>query len=384
VLAAGIVLTGLNLRIAVASLPPIVDDIRADLGLSATAAGVLTAAPVLCFGAFALLAPVLGRRLGAERLLLLALIPLTVGVVGRAAGSIAALFAGTVLAGIGIAIANVLVPSIVKDRFESGAGLIMGMYVAALTGGAALAAGLSVPLERWMGWQAALAVWALPALAALIVLGAAVLRQRRPSSIRREAGGGVRGLLRDRLAWQVTLYMGLQSFIFYAGLAWLATILRDDGYTPGAAGALLAVFALGGIPAALLVPVLAQRLRDQMALAAAVTALEAAALLGLLAAPDAALAWVALFALGQGGAIGLALTLMVVRAPDPGTAADLSGMAQGFGYALAALGPFAIGVLNDWSGSWDVALGALLAMLVPLLLFGIEAGRPRTVRASTV
>src|SRR5512132_4421892 len=127
-LAAGIVLTGLNLRIAVASVPPIVDEIREALGLSATAAGVLTAAPVLCFGAFALLAPVLGRRLGAERLLLLALIPLTVGVVGRAAGSIAALFAGTVLAGIGIAIANVLVPSIVKDRFESGAGLIMGMY----------------------------------------------------------------------------------------------------------------------------------------------------------------------------------------------------------------------------------------------------------------
>ena len=365
-----------------ASLPPIVDDIRAVLGLSATAAGLLTAAPILCFGGFALLAPALGRRLGAERLLLLSLIPLMVGVVGRAAGSTAALFVGTVLAGIGIAIANVLVPSIVKDRFEGGAGLITGLYVAALTGGAALAAGLSVPLERLIGWQAALAVWALPAFAALIVLGAAVLRERIPSSIRGEAGG-LRVLLGDRLAWQVTLYMGLQSFVFYAGLAWLATILRDDGYAPGAAGALLAVFALGGVPAALLVPVLAQRMRGQKALAAAVTALEAAALLGLLAAPDAALAWVALFALGQGGAIGLALTLMVLRAPDPKAAAELSGMAQGFGYALGALGPFAIGALNDWSGSWDVALGALLAVTVPLFLFGIEAGRPRTVRAAS-
>jgi MFS transporter, CP family, cyanate transporter len=368
------------LRIAVASVPPIVDEIREALGLSATAAGVLTAAPVLCFGAFALLAPMLARRVGAERLLLLALIPITVGVVGRAGGSSAALFAGTVLAGIGVAIANVVVPSIVKSRFQRAVGLVTGSYVSALTGGAALAAGLTVPLERSIGWQGALAIWALPAVAAFVVLGAAVLGDSTPSPIL-GLEGGVRRLLRDPLAWQVTLYMGLQSFVFYAGLAWIATILRDDGYSPGAAGALLAVFALGGIPTALVVPVLAERMRDQRGLAATVTTVEAVALLGLLLAPDAALAWVALFALGQGGAIGLALALMVLRAPDAKVAAELSGMAQGFGYALAAVGPFAIGAVDDWSGSWDVALSALVAATVPLLIVGVEAGRARTVRA---
>jgi CP family cyanate transporter-like MFS transporter len=303
-----------------------------------------------------------------------------VGVAGRAAGSSAALFAGTVLAGIGIAIANVLVPSVVKSRFERTAGPVMGSYVAALTAGAALAAGLTVPLEQRLGWQGALAVWALPALLALIVLATALVGQSTPSSVRGREGN-IRGLLRDRLAWQVTLYMGLQSFVFYAGLAWLASILRDDGYAPGAAGALLAVFALGGIPAALLVPVLAERMRDQRALAATVAALEAVALLGLLLAPDAALGWVVLFALGQGGAFSLALTLMVLRAPDAKVAAELSGMAQGFGYALAALGPFAIGALNDWSGSWNVALTALIVVTVPLIIFGLEAGRARTVGA---
>jgi MFS transporter, CP family, cyanate transporter len=367
------------LRIAVASVPPIVDEIREALDLSATAAGVLTAAPVLCFGAFALLAPMLARRVGAERLLVLALIPILVGVTGRAAGSSSALFAGTILAGIGIAIANVLVPSIVKGRFERTAGPVMGSYVAALTAGAAVAAGLTVPLERSIGWQGALAIWALPAVAALVVLGAAVLGDKPPSPVP-GLEGGVRRLLRDPLAWQVTLYMGLQSFVFYAALAWLATILRDDGYAPGSAGALLAVFALGGIPTALVVPVLAERMRDQRALAAAVTALEAVALLGLLLAPGAALAWVTLFSLGQGGAIGLALELMALRAPDGKVAAELSGMAQGFGYALAAVGPFAIGAVNDWSGSWDVALSALVAATVPLLIVGVEAGRARTVR----
>jgi CP family cyanate transporter-like MFS transporter len=214
----------------------------------------------------------------------------------------------------------------------------------------------------------------------MAVLAAAVVGERASSPLR-GGKGGVRSLLGDRLAWQVTLYMGLQSFVFYAALAWLATILRDDGYAPGAAGALLAMFALGGIPAALLVPMLAQRMHDQRTLAVAVTALEALALLGLLVAPDVALVWVALFALGQGGAIGLALTLMVLRAPDAKVAAELSGMAQGFGYALAAFGPFAIGALNDWSGSWDVALTALIVVTVPLIVVGVEAGRARTVGA---
>jgi CP family cyanate transporter-like MFS transporter len=325
-------------------------------------------------------APLLARRVGGERLLLLALLPISMGVAGRAAGSSAALFAGTVLAGIGIAIANVIVPSVVKSRFDHMTGPVMGSYVAALTAGAALAAGLTVPLEQRLGWQWALAVWILPALVALLVLATAVVGQSTPSLVLGREGN-IRGLLRDRRAWHVTLYMGLQSFVFYAGLAWLASILRGDGYSPGASGALLAVFAVGGIPTALIVPVLAGRMHDQRLLAITVTALEAIALLGLLLAPDAALAWVTLFALGQGGAISLALALMVLRAPDAKVAAELSGMAQGFGYALAAVGPFAIGAVDDWSGSWDVSLAALTAVTVPLFVVGVEAGRAGTVGA---
>jgi MFS transporter, CP family, cyanate transporter len=376
-LAAGIVLTGLNLRIAVASVPPLIDELQRELALSATAAGLLTAAPVLCFGALAPLAPLLARRLGAERVLLLALLPIIVGVAARAGGSTAALFAGTVMAGAGIAVANVIVPSVVKGRFERGTGVVTGLYVAALTGGAALAAGLTIPFERGLGWKAALALWALPAVAAAVVVGGSIARDT--VSTARAEEGDLRALLRDSLAWQVTLYMGLQSLVFYAGLAWLPSILRDAGFSAGAAGTLLALYALGGIPASLLVPVLATRMRDQRLLAAGVTLLEAAALLGLLVAPDAAVAWVSLFALGQGGAIALALTLMVLRSPDPKRAAELSGMAQTIGYSLAAVGPLAIGALHDWSGDWDVPLVALLITALPLLVVGVAAGRARIV-----
>lgn len=362
---------------AVASVPPIIDEVRRELGLSATAAGVLTAAPVLCFGLLAPVAPVVARRFGSERVVLLALVPVLVGVLARAAGSTLALFAGTLLAGAGVAAANVIVPSVVKGRFRR-SGAITGVYVATLTAGAALAAGLTVPLEHRLGWEGALAVWAIPAAAAVLVVSAAVLR---PSGSPTARGGesGARHLLRDGLAWQVTLYMGLQSLVFYAALAWLPSILRDNGYGAGSAGTLLALYALGGVPASLAVPVLATRMRDQRPLALAVTALEALALLGLLFAPGIAIAWVLLFALGQGGAISLALMLMVLRAPDSRRAAELSGMAQAIGYSLAAVGPFLVGALYDWTGNWDVPLVALLALTVPLAGVGIAAGRAETV-----
>jgi CP family cyanate transporter-like MFS transporter len=116
--------------------------------------------------------------------------------------------------------------------------------------------------------------------------------------------------------------------------------------------------------------------------AIAVTALEAVALLGLLLAPGAAVLWVLLFAVGQGGAISLALMLMMLRAPDASRAAELSGMAQAIGYSLAALGPFLLGALYDSTGDWDAPLVALLALTAPLAAVGLAAGRARTVRAA--
>jgi MFS transporter, CP family, cyanate transporter len=374
------VLAGLNLRIAVASVPPVIDEISDDLDLSSAAAGLLTSAPILCFGLLAPVAPLLARRLGAERVLLLALIPLTAGVLLRAESSVFALFAGTLVAGAAIAVANVVVPSIVKGRFARRAGRLTGFYVAALGAGAALAAGLTVPIERALGagWEAGLAVWALPAAAAAALLGVAVARDEGRITAR-DGPGDARVLLGDPLAWQVTLYFGLQSIVFYIALTWLPSILRDSGFGAGAAGALLALFALGGIPASLVVPIVATRMRDQRAIAAGIAALEAVAVVGLLAAQGAALLWVTLFALGQGGAFSLALTLIVLRAPDSSRAAELSGMAQAIGYSLAAFGPLAAGALHDWSGGWDAPLVALLLATVPLLAAGVAAGRARTV-----
>jgi CP family cyanate transporter-like MFS transporter len=376
-----LVLTGFNLRIAVASVPPILDDLQRHLGISSALAGLLTSLPVLCFGVAAVAAAPLARRLGGEAALLAALVPICVGTALRAAGSTGALFAGTVLAGAGVAIGNVIVPAVIKSRFPSRIGPLMGMYTALLGTGAAVAGGLAVPLAHRLGWRGSLAAWTIPAALALGVMSVALARNRSQASIRGGVGNA-RALLRSPVAWQVTLFFGIQSAIFYSGLTWLPSILRDHGFSADAAGALNSVYALLGIPASLMSPVIAMRFRDQRPVMFAFASLEPLAVAGLLLAPGAAALWVPVYALGQGGSFALALTLMVIRAPDARRAAELAGMAQAIGYCIAALGPFLVGALHDATGSWRVPLLFLLALGAPMLLAGWGAARDRLVPAS--
>lgn len=379
-LAAGILLTALNLRIAVASVPPLLSDLERDLGMSSTVAGVLTSLPVLCFGVLAFAAPSLVRRAGGELSLVGVLAAIVVGVLLRAAGSTAALFAGMAVAGAGMAVGNVVVPAVIKASFPRRIGLMMGLYTAVLNASAALGGGLAVPLARALGWQGSLAIWATPAAVAGVVMVVAARRGHHDPAIR-GGTGEMRTLFRDPLAWQVTLFFAIQSAVFYSGLSWLPSILKANGYGAGTAGALLSVYALCGVPTALVAPALATRARRQGPLIAAAIAFDAAALLGLLLAPHVAPLWVTLFGFGQGAAFALALTLVVLRAPNVRRGAELSGMVQAVGYCLAAAGPVAVGAVHDLAGDWRASLVLLVALCAPLVALGAAAGRDRHVSA---
>jgi CP family cyanate transporter-like MFS transporter len=186
----------------------------------------------------------------------------------------------------------------------------------------------------------------------------------------------VRGLHRDRLAWQVTGYMALQSFSFYATTSWLPSLFADHGISDSRAGLLLAISSIAGIPSAIGIPVLAARARTQQQLMAYTMALWLAGLLGLLVAPTAAAPlWMMLLGLAQGSSLGLALTLIVLRSPDSEHAAQLSSMAQGIGYTVAGFGPFALGALHDATNGWTVPLLLLIAIVAPQLVLGLGASR---------
>ena len=375
-LAAAVVLVALNLRTAVTSVPPIL----ADLGLSPTRESLLATLPVALFGLGAGAAPVLRRRLGEERTIFCALVLLLAGVLARGPWQGAGLFPTTVCACSGIAVINVLLPSFVRRRFPERVGTMMGLQTMALIAGASFAAGLTVPVRDAVGGSngVALGVWAIPITVALLAW-IPLLRERAHRRPPREAGSAP-SLWRSPLAWQVTLFMGLQSLTYFAPLSWPPTIYREEGIDEAAAGGLLSVFNALGIVTSLGAPMLAARMRDQRGAVAATVALTATGLVGLLLAPGSgALVWAVLLGLGQGAALSLALLMIVLRAGDDETAARLSTMAQGFGYTLAALGPLAVGLLHYLSGGWTVPLLALLGVVAVELVVGLAAGHDRLV-----
>jgi CP family cyanate transporter-like MFS transporter len=372
----GILLLAANLRPALTSVAPLIGQIRTEAGLSNWLAGLLTTLPLLAFGALSPVAPRLSRRFGLERVLLASLLVLAAGILLRSAGAAATLFLGSAALGAAIAVGNVLLPGLIKRDFPERAGLMTSVYTTALAISATLAAGVSFPIAELagIGWRGSLALWAIPALVAALAWvplirtdggGASAGTARRPG-----------GLWRSPLAWQVTLFMGLQSLAYYVTLTWLPEILREGGMSAGQAGWMLALAQAVAIPAMFLAPVIAGRRPSQHGVVAVSTALNGAGILGLLFSPDAgASLWIVLLGLGQGACFSLALTFFALRAADPERSAALSGMAQSFGYLFAAFGPSLFGLLRDATHAWKIPLVLLFAVVVGMLVAGLGAAR---------
>ena len=370
----GLVLVALNLRPALSSLSPLLGEVSTSLGLSAAKAGLLTTLPVLCLGLFAPTAPLLARRFGAERVVLGILLTLAAGIIVRSSFGEAGLFAGSLIAGASIGIIGVLLPGIVKRDFARQAGAMTGVYTMALCLGAALAAGATVPLSHYFGdsWALGLGFWILPALLAALFW----LPQVGHKHGAHRAAYRVKGLLRDPLAWQVTLYMGLQSSLAYIVFGWLPSILIGRGLSATEAGLALSGSIIVQLLSSLAAPWLATRGKDQRLAIVVVMLMTLGGLFGCLYAPlDGLWGWAILLGLGQGGTFSLALTLIVLRSRDSHVAANLSSMAQGIGYTLASAGPFAVGLVHDWTGGWN-AVGWIFAVLgAGAILAGLGAGR---------
>lgn len=376
-----VVLIALNLRPVFSSLSVVLPEVMASTGLSPTAASALTTLPVICLGVFAMVAPWLGRRFGTERTLLACLLMILVGTLLRGTGSVPLLFAATAVAGTGIAISNVLLSALVKRDFAEQAALMMGLYTMAVCAGAAGGAGLTVPLVHGLGgdWSRALAVWAAPAaVVALIWAPQALPRKPKPS----ESSHAVRGLWCDPLAWQVTGFMGLQSALAYAVMSWLAPILRERGLDAETAGYVVSVAVMTQLVTCLAVPMVALKCRNQVGIAVGASVLTLIALMGCMFAPTGGVwFWAVMLGIAQGGSFSLALTFIVLRSRDAHVAAQLSGMAQGVGYLIAACGPMLVGLLRGWTGSFDASAVLFSAIGIALLACATGAGRNRYVQA---
>ncbi|NYF56356.1 MFS transporter [Micromonospora purpureochromogenes] len=379
----GMLLVALNLRAAVTSLGALLDEVRTGLALSGTMAGFVTTLPTIAFAGLGALTPWLVRRYPPARVLVVAMLALTVGQVLRVATDSALLFVLTsALALAGIAVANILLPMLVKQHFPHRTGLVTGAYTMALTVGTTVAAASAVPVAHAFGsWRAGLGVWA--GLAAVAVLPWVPLALRARAARRAAAPTAAPAPRvrirpeRTRLGWAMAVYFGAQSLSGYAIMGWLAQLFRDAGYRPEAAGLLLAGVTALGVPVALMMPTLAGRLRTLRPLVLALTAFSTAAYLGLAVAPDGlAPLWVLLLALGQ-GAFPLILTTIGLRARTAEGTVALSAFAQSTGYVIAALGPLLVGILYEATGGWTAPLGFLVAALAVQTTAGMVIARPR-------
>ncbi len=377
----GILLIALSLRTPVAALSPILDRIGAEITLDPVVLGLIGAAPPVAFAASGFLAPWLARRFGLERTVFASLVTMVIGHVGRAlVGDSIALAVTTMVTLAGVGVGNVLLPSLVRRYFPDRVGLITALYAAVLSISTAAPPLLAVPVADTLGWRWSLGVWMAIALIAAVPWIAALRRgPERGADV--AAATGVTRMARSRTAWSLGVIFGVSSFTAYAGFAWLPSIVIDRaGVDAAAAGQMLAVFAIMGLPTAVLVPVLASRRpRTVPAMVVLGAMFFTGGALGLLVAPTAA-AWVWAASSGLGCLLfPLALVLINMRSRTPSTTVALSGFVQTVGYILGAVGPFVLGVVHDVTGDWDAPLVIMLVMSLLLLPAAAWLARERFV-----
>ncbi|TXK54743.1 MFS transporter [Salinibacterium sp. dk5596] len=379
----GILLVAFNVRTAVSAIAPVAVDIAKDVTLGSIQLGIIGTVPPIAFAASALFGAAIARRFGVEQLLAVAIIAMVLGHVFRAvAPSFLVLLVGTIVALAGAGIGNVLLPPLVKRYFPDRIGLVTAVYVGIVSVSAAVPSSIAAPVTDAAGWRTSLAVWGISALVCLLPWLVILLRHRRASAAQRDAPVPPApripaGIWRSRVAWAVALTFSLSSAHVYSAFAWLPLLLVEKaGVGEAEAGAMLGLYALIGLPAALVIPPLASRLRNVGVLLYCGIVLFLIGYSGLIFAPSAS-PWLWVVLAGAGTiTFPLALTLVNLRTRTQAGSVALSGFAQGVGYAVAALGPFLFALLHDVSGGWDLPLYYLMATALLTAVVGRQLGRP--------
>jgi len=388
-----------SLRAPITSIGSLAGLIHDDLGVSNGFVGFITTLPLI---AFAVCSPFISKvsdRLGIGKTMLAGLIAIVAGGALRSYTGIIGLLIGTALIGVGISVANVLIPSIVKLKFPDKIGLVTGIYITSMAIFASVGAGVSYPMAiAGVGWKFASLVWAGIAMLAIFAwlpqrkLGshaqATAIHLKNKTSAPADAdfvhdghpdksSDKRKSIWKSPLAWFITLFFGLQSLNFYSLTAWIPSILQGYGMTPEMAGYMALWFQLIGIPASFLIPILASRVKNQQIIVAGACLSYFMGLIMLILLHSTPAVVIALLLLSSGGAASFswALVMLSLKSRDAEEAIKLSGMAQSVGYLLAAIGPTLCGVIFDSAGTWSLVLGLFLCITLGMAVTGILAAK---------
>ena len=379
----GILFISFNLRAPITAVGSVVSMIKADYMLSNAVAGFITTLPLIAFAVVSPFVSKISSRLGQGRTMMIGLILILIGEFVRSYTGAAGLFVGTAIIGIGIAIGNVLIPAIIKKNFPEKVGAVTSVYTSGMCIYAAVGAGISVPLAKGMdlGWKNALASWFILTILTVLIWIPQTRKAEERAAVVTRGNSSSSSIWRSPLAWWVTIFMGIQSLLFYSQVAWLPTIVSSKGMTQGFAGNMALLFQLMAIPATLLIPTISDRFKDQKLLVLITSAIYMIGMtLFLLGNSELMLILaVVLLAIGMGGSISLSIAFISMRSPNPKRASELSGMSQSAGYLLAAVGPIMSGSIYDATGSWNIPIILFIVLIALLAFSGMFAGRDATV-----
>lgn len=382
----GVIFVAFNLRPAITSVGPLIGTIRDDIGFANWSVALLTSLPLIAFAIMSPIAPKLANKFSNEMTLVIGLFVLIIGISLRSMSVVFLIFFGTLCIGLGIAICNVLLPGVIKEKFPAKVAIMTSVYTTSMSIFATSASGLSIPLaeELNLGWQLALLVWAIPAVIGLIIWLIIYKNNRKNTSDKQlkffESKKGS-GIWKSNLAWKVALFMGFQSLIFYVTISWLPELLMDEGMRKATAGYMLSYFQLLGIPISFIIPMIAVKMKSQRALVLAINLLYIIGISTLLLKPTFAFIIFAITLIGIASSANFALSLsfLAIRAKGAKDAAELSGMAQSIGYLLAAIGPIIIGYVYDITQTWTISLIILIGITFVIIYVGMGAGQDKYV-----
>lgn len=373
-----IILLASNLRAPITSVGPLITSIRESLAISNTVAGALTTLPLLAFAFLSSFTATLSRLFGMERTIFVSLIVLMIGIFLRSVDGVETLFIGTVLMGLAIANGNVLLPGLVKKNFAHRIGIMTGVYAVSMNLSAAIASGVVVPIAsiKGIGWQGALGFWGLLTIAAILFWIPHIRQHHKSQQGVQQIEMKSNQLWRSPLAWKITLFMGLQSLVYYSIIAWFPEIFQQQGLTQAAAGWMVSLMQFAILPFTFIVPIIAGRLENQRWLVGITAGLFIIGLIGVLLGTTTLIPlWMILIGIASGSSFSLAMMFFSLRTESSHEAAEISGMAQSVGYFLAALGPLVFGFLRDSTQSWTIPLVLLILTSGIFFVVGMGAGK---------
>ncbi|SNU01573.1 MFS transporter, CP family, cyanate transporter [Ruaniaceae bacterium KH17] len=370
----------INLRPGATSIGPVLQEMRESLAMSASGAGLLTALPGLVFAIVGLTATLFARRLGLTGALILASSAIAVGLIIRPfLSNVPLFFVLTIVALAGMSIGNVLAPPFIRSNFPYRTAAVTTVYTTGIAIGGALPPLLSAPIAQATDWRYALVLWGISGLLAFVVwIGVGRInrgRGRKPVA-RAAAAVPVVALFRSPKAIALAIFFGMQSMQAYVQFAWVPQMFRDGGLSATYAGTLLSVIPALGIIGAFLMPTVVDKMRNPAPVVLVLAGLLVLGYLGILYFPTTMpLLWV--IALGlSGSCFQMAIALINARSRDISVTVPLSTLTQSIGYTFSAIGPFALGLLYESTGAWDVPLWILIGSGVVLAISGIYAARP--------